>query len=92
MKTVIIIADSQPALKGAAHSQADVAGYMYDIRGEKDYKEHRLPPLPREIKSYSDRTPGVDFNDSRLLLRRGYGWASYQATPPPSAPAPAPAV
>ena len=57
--------------------QADVVGYMYDIRNEGDYKEHRLAPLPRAIATYSDRTPGVDFNDSHVLRRR-YGWAPYQ--------------
>ena len=53
-------------------------GYIYDIRSEADYKEHRLPESPpRAVTSYSDRTPGVDFGQSQILRRR-YGWAPYR--------------
>ncbi len=51
---------------------------MYDIRSEADFKEHRLPKFPpRDITSYADRTPGVDFGQSQILRRR-FGWAPYR--------------
>ncbi len=55
-------------------------GYLYDIRGEGDHKEHRLPESPaRAAKSYADQAPGVDFGQSQILRRR-HGWAPYRVS------------
>ena len=58
--------------------QAHVEGYIYDIRSEGDFKEHRLPgPPARPVKSFADQPPGVDFGQSQILRRR-HGWAPYR--------------
>ncbi len=59
--------------------QARVDGYLYDIRGEGDHKEHRLPETPRPVTSYADQVPGVDFGQSQILRRR-HGWAPYRVS------------